>query len=160
MSADKRLAELVAELGIELPPAPKPAGVYKPALIINNICYFSGHGPLQADGSLLTGKVGKDVDQAAGKHAAQQTGLAILATIQAHLGSLDRVKQVVKLLGMVNCVSDFDQHPAVINGCSELFAKVFGDDAGVGTRSAVGMGSLPGDITVEIEGMFELHPES
>lgn len=141
---------------LQLPPAPKPAGVYKPCYVIDNFCYFSGHGPLQADGTLMTGRVGDDVDQDYGYQAARQTGLAILATLQAHLGDLDKIKRVVKLLGMVNCTPDFDQHPAVINGCSELFRDLFGDDLGVGVRSAVGMGSLPGNITVEIEGMFEL----
>lgn len=152
MSAEANLKSL----GLELPPAPKPAGVYKPFLIIGNTCYVSGHGPLLPNGSLLTGRVGDDKDQQAGYDAAQQTGLAILATLKENLGSLDRVVRVVKLLGMVNATADFEQHPAVINGCSELFAKVFGEDAGVGTRSAVGMGSLPGNITVEIEGMFEI----
>ena len=105
---------------------------------------------------MLTGRIGDGVDQQAGYDAARQTGLAILATLQAHLGDLDRVVRVVKLLGMCNCTPDFDKHPAVINGCSELFAQVFGTDHGVGTRSAVGMGSLPGNITVEIEGIFEI----
>ena len=108
---------------------------------------------------MYTGKVGLDVDQQHGYDAARQTGLPILATLQVGLGSLDRIKRVVKLLGMVNCGPDFGNHPAVINGCSELFAEVFGSDEGVGTRSAVGMGSLPGNISVEIEGMFEVHPE-
>ncbi|MEZ6108635.1 MAG: RidA family protein [Pirellulaceae bacterium] len=144
------------DLGIELPPPPKPAGVYKPMLIIGNTLLVSGHGPLKSDGSLICGKVGQAIDLKGGYDAARQTGLAILATLRQGLGSLDRIKRVVKLLGMVNCTPDFAQHPAVINGCSELFAQVFGDDAGVGTRSAVGMGSLPGDITVEIEGMFEV----
>ncbi len=144
------------EFGIVLPPAPKPAGVYKPCLIIGNLCYFSGHGPLLEDGTLITGRVGADKDLQAGYDAARQTGLAILATLKVHLGSLDRIKQVVKLLGMVNSTEDFTQHPAVINGCSELYAEVFGADRGVGTRSAVGMGSLPGNISVEIEGVFEI----
>lgn len=152
MSAEQRLKDL----GIELPPPPKPAGVYKPMLIIGNTLLVSGHGPLKSDGSLICGKVGQATDLKGGYDAARQTGLAILATLRQGLGSLDRIKRVVKLLGMVNCTPDFAQHPAVINGCSELFAQVFGDDAGVGTRSAVGMGSLPGDITVEIEGMFEV----
>lgn len=152
MSAEQRLKEL----GIELPPPPKPAGVYKPLVIIGNTVLVSGHGPLKSDGSLMCGKVGQATDMKGGYDAARQTGLAILATLRQGLGSLDRIKRVVKLLGMVNCTPDFAQHPAVINGCSELYAEIFGSDAGVGTRSAVGMGSLPGDITVEIEGMFEL----
>ena len=152
MSAEQRLQEL----GIELPPPPKPAGVYKPLVIVGNTVLVSGHGPLKSDGSLIVGKVGVATDLQGGYDAARQTGLAILATLKQGLGSLDRIGRVIKLLGMVNCTPEFDKHPAVINGCSELFAQVFGPDAGVGTRSAVGMGSLPGDITVEIEGMFEL----
>lgn len=152
MSAEARLKEL----GIELPPPPKPAGVYKPCLIVGKMCLVSGHGPLLNDGTLLTGKVGDDKTDKDGYDAARQTGLAILATLKSHLGDLDRIARVIKILGMVNSTSDFDSHPAVINGCSELFADVFGIDHGVGTRSAVGMGSLPGNITVEIEGMFEI----
>ncbi len=152
MSAEARLKEL----GIELPPPPKPAGVYKPMVIVGNTVLVSGHGPLKSDGTLMTGKVGVATDLDGGYAAARQTGLAILATLRQGLGSLDRIGRVVKLLGMVNCTPDFDKHPAVINGCSELYAQIFGADLGVGTRSAVGMGSLPGDITVEIEGMFEL----
>lgn len=153
MSAEQRLKEL----GIELPPPPKPAGVYKPIVIVGNQVLVSGHGPLCADGSLITGKVGQDKDLDGGYAAARQTGLAILATLRKELGSLDRIRRVVKLLGMVNATPDFAKHPAVINGCSELYAQVFGADAGVGVRSAVGMGSLPGNITVEIEGTFELN---
>ena len=152
MTAEAKLSSL----NLQLPPAPKPAGVYKPLLIVGNMCYVSGHGPLLPDGSMISGKVGQEKDQQGGYEAARQTGLTILATLKENLGTLDRVTRVVKLLGMVNAVPDFDQHPAVINGCSELFKEVFGDDHGVGTRSAVGMGSLPGNITVEIEGMFEV----
>lgn len=153
MGADAR----VKELGLELPPPPKPAGVYKPVVIVGNMAYVSGHGPLKADGTLMTGRVGADVDQKFGYDAARQTGLAILATLQRDLGSLDRVKRAIKTLGMVNAAPDFQQHPAVINGFSELMAEVFGPDHGVGARSAVGMGSLPGNIAVEIEVIFELN---
>lgn len=152
MGADAR----VAELGLELPPAPKPAGVYKPVVLVGGLAYVSGHGPLKPDGSLMTGRVGTEVDQQAGYDAARQTGLAILATLKAQLGSLDRVKRIIKVLGMVNAAPDFQHHPAVINGFSELMAEVFGEDNGVGARSAVGMGSLPGNISVEIEAIFEL----
>ncbi|MDG2384140.1 MAG: RidA family protein [Pirellulaceae bacterium] len=152
MSADAK----ITELKLELPPAPKPAGVYKPALIIGDLCYVSGHGPLRSDGSLISGRVGDDMNEEQAYQAARQTGLAILATLQAHLGTLDRIERVVKLLGMVNCTPDFGAQPAVINGCSELMAEVFGADEGVGTRSAVGMNALPGGIAVEIEGMFQL----
>ncbi len=152
MSADAR----IAELGLELPPAPKPAGVYKPVVIAGNMAYVSGHGPLLPDGSMLTGRVGQDVDLEGGYQAARQVGLAILATLRAHFGSLDKVKRLVKSLGMVNAAADFTEHPKVINGYSDLMRDVFGPDAGVGARSAVGMGSLPGNITVEIEAIFEV----
>ena len=152
MSAEAR----VKELNLVLPPAPKPAGVYKPVVIIGNLAYVSGHGPLKEDGTMLTGCVGSEVDQQAGYDAARQTGLAILATLRGALGSLDRVQRVIKTLGMVNSTHDFRNHPAVINGFSELFAQVFGADAGVGARSAVGMGSLPGNITTEVEVIVEL----
>jgi enamine deaminase RidA (YjgF/YER057c/UK114 family) len=111
---------------------------------------------MMPDGSLLKGCVGKDVDQQAGYDAAKQAGLTLLATLQAHLGSLDKVKRVVKLFGMVYCTDDFIQQPAVVNGCSELMAQVFGDDVGVGTRSAVGVAALPLGVIVEIEGIFEI----
>lgn len=152
MNPEQRLAEL----NLDLPPAPKPAGVYKPVVIAGPMVYVSGHGPLRADKSLITGKVGRDLDVPAGQAAARQTGLAILATLKAHCGSLEKIKRVVKVLGMVNSTPDFEQHPAVINGCSELFADVFGPDHGIGARSAVGMGSLPGNIAVEVEAIFEL----
>jgi enamine deaminase RidA (YjgF/YER057c/UK114 family) len=121
-----------------------------------NLAYVSGHGPVTLDGSLLTGRVGADVDKEQGKLAARQVGLTMLATLKSQLGSLDRVARVIKLLGMVNANPDFEEHPYVINGCSELFAEVFGSECGIGSRSAVGMGSLPGNITVEIEAMFEI----
>jgi enamine deaminase RidA (YjgF/YER057c/UK114 family) len=145
-----------AALGLTLPPAPAPVGVYKPCLQDGKYLYVSGHGPLREDKTLITGKVGQDLDADAGKLAARQVGLAILATVRAHLGSLDKVQRVVKTLGMVGCTPDFEKHPYVINGCSELFAQVWGPDHGVGVRSAVGMGSLPGNIAVEVEVLFEL----
>ena len=147
---------LLKELQLELPPAPRPVGVYKPLVILGNLAYVSGHGPLRPDKSLITGRVGADLDLAAGKLAARQVGLTILATLRQELGSLDRVRRVIKVLGMVNCTADFGEHPQVINGCSELFASVFGNDCGIGARSAVGMGSLPGNIAVEIEAIFEI----
>jgi enamine deaminase RidA (YjgF/YER057c/UK114 family) len=145
-----------AALGLTLPPAPKPIGVYTPSLVVAPHILLSGHGPLLPDGSLLRGRVGRDLDADGGKQAARQVGLTMLATLIASLGSLDRVKRVVKVLGMVNCTSDFEKHPYVINGASELFAEVWGRELGIGVRSAVGMGSLPDDIPVEIEAMFEL----
>jgi enamine deaminase RidA (YjgF/YER057c/UK114 family) len=144
------------QLGLTLPPAPKPLGVYKPFLIVGNLVYVSGHGTVKADGTLIIGRIGKDFTMEEGKVAAQQVGLAILATLKNNLESFNRIKRVIKVLGMVNCTADFDRHPFVINGCSELFAKVWGEDNGVGVRSAVGMGSLPDNIPVEIEAIFEL----
>ncbi|MDP6446394.1 MAG: RidA family protein [Pirellulaceae bacterium] len=152
MSADQR----VADLNLQLPQAPKPQGVYKPIIIAGDMAYVSGHGPLKTDDTMMTGRVGSEVDQQAGYDAARQTGLAILATLQTQLGSLDRVKRIVKTLGMVNAAADFQQHPAVINGFSDLMAEVFGNDNGIGARSAVGMGSLPGNISVEVEAIFEI----
>lgn len=145
------------KLGLNLPPAPKPLGVYKPFLIVGNFLYVSGHGTVQDDGSLIIGRIGKDMNIDEGKQAAQQVGLAILSTIKQNLGSFNKIKRVVKILGMVNCVPEFERHPYVINGCSELFAKVWGEENGIGVRSAVGMGTLPDNIPVEIEAMFELH---
>lgn len=145
------------KLGLQLPPAPKPLGVYKPCLIDGKYLYLSGHGTVQLDGSLIMGRIGQDMDMEAGKLAARQVGLAMLATIKANIGSLDKVKRVIKVLGMVNCVSTFERHPYIINGCSELFAAVWGEENGIGVRSAVGMGSLPDNIPVEVEALFELY---
>jgi enamine deaminase RidA (YjgF/YER057c/UK114 family) len=155
MSAEQKLLELQ----LQLPPAPKPIAVYRPVVVVGNIAYVSGHGPVRLDGSLIQGVVGKDLDLDAGKAAARQVGLAMLANLRAHLGSLDRIQRIVKTLGMVNSAPDFYEHPKVINGFSELMAEVFGPDHGIGARSAVGMGPLPGNIAVEVEAIFELRPE-
>lgn len=144
------------ELGIILPPAPKPMGVYKPCLIDGRHLYLSGHGPVLEDKSLMKGRIGKDIDQEQGKLAARQVGLTMLSTIRSNIGSLDNIKRVIKVLGMVNSTLEFENHPYVINGCSELFASIWGEENGVGVRSAVGFGSLPGNIPVEIEALFEL----
>lgn len=146
-----------AALGLQLPPAPAPMGVYKPCLVDGKYLYVSGHGPLKEDRTFIVGRVGTDLDKDEAKLAARQTGLTILSTIKAHLGSLDKVKRVIKVLGMVGCTPEFEHHPYVINGCSELFAAIWGEERGVGVRSAVGMGSLPGNIPVEIEALFELY---
>ena len=151
-SPDDRLSKL----NIELPPAPAPLGVYKPFLIVDRLVYVSGHGPVRTDGTLIVGRVGQDMDMEAGKAAARQVGLTILSTLKTNLGNLNRIKKVIKVLGMVNSTHDFTKHPYVINGCSEVFAEVFGPENGVGVRSAVGMGSLPENIPVEIEAVFEL----
>ena len=146
----------IVELKLELPPAPKPVAVYRPLVISGNYAYVSGHGPLRPDKTLILGKVGRDLDLAGGKLAARQVGLAILATLRSELGSLDRVGRLVKLLGLVNCTDDFKDQPLVINGCSELFAEVFGPEIGIGARSAVGTNALPGGMAVEIEAIFEI----
>ncbi|MDR0537404.1 MAG: RidA family protein [Tannerellaceae bacterium] len=145
------------KLGLLLPPAPKPLGVYKPCMIVDGkYLYLSGHGPVRSDGTLIIGRIGSDLDMEAGKAAALQVGLTMLSTVKSSLGSLNSIRRVIKVFGMVNCTSDFARHPWIINGCSELFASVWGADNGVGTRSAVGVGGLPDNIPVEIEAMFEL----
>ena len=151
MGAEARLAELK----LELPPAPKPVATYVTAVRQGVLIYVSGHGPIRSDGTLHVGKLGADLDVAAGQAAARQTGLAILSTLRGQLGSLDKVVKLVKVLGMVSCTHEFADHPKVINGFSDLMVEVFGD-AGKGARSAVGMGSLPGGIAVEIEAIFEV----
>ena len=148
--------ENFAALGLNLPPAPTPLGVYKPYLIDGKYLYVSGHGTVKDDKSLIIGRIGETMNMEEGKLAARQVGLAILSTIKTNLGSLNKVKRGIKVLGMVNCTPDFEKHPFIINGCSELFAKVWGEDNGIGVRSAVGMGSLPDNIPVEIEALFEL----
>lgn len=148
--------ERFSSLGLSLPPAPPPGGVYKPFLIDGKHLYLSGHGPVQDDEKLMVGRIGRDIDIEEGKIAARQVGLTMLSTIKTHLGSLNKVKRVIKVLGMVNCTSEFEQHPYIINGCSELFSQVWGEENGIGVRSAVGFGSLPGNIPVEIEALFEL----
>ncbi len=145
------------DLNLQLPPAPPPAGVYRPVLVVGNFLYVSGQGPVNLDGSLMIGRAGDDLDKEQAKLAARQVGLTMLSTITTHFGSLDKIKRMVKVLGMVNCTPDFGQHPYVINGFSELMADIFGEENGIGARSAVGM-MLPNNIPVEIEAIFELHP--
>jgi len=152
MTADENFKNL----NLELPPAPTPLGVYKPFLIDGRHCYVSGHGPLLPDKSLIIGRVGDTMDMEEAKLAARQVGLAILATLKQNLGSFDKIKRVIKVLGMVNANASFEKHPYVINGCSELFAQVWGKENGIGVRSAVGMATLPDNIPVEIEALFEL----
>ena len=156
MSAESRLAAKLAELGVQLPPAPEPKGVYRSLVTVGNLVYTSGHLPVDAAGRLVTGRVGAELDVQAGYRAAQLAALGILASLRKELGSLDCVGRVVKVLGAVNCTPDFTQQPAVINGCSELFAEVFGRDAGIGARSAIGVGSLPLGVPVEIDAVFEI----
>ncbi|WP_194774988.1 RidA family protein [Pararhodonellum marinum] len=149
--------ENLEALGITLPPPPAPMGVYKPSLIDDKYLYLSGHGTVKTDGTLIIGRIGEDISLEEGKLAARQVGLAMLSTIKTKLGSLNKVKRVIKVLGMVNCTTDFEKHPYVINGCSELFSEIWGEENGVGVRSAVGFGSLPDNIPVEIEALFEIH---
>jgi len=150
MGADAR----VAELKLVFPEPPKPMATYQPVVIVHDMAYVSGHGPVKADGSLITGRLGADLSEAEGVEAARVVGLAILANLQKHLGSLDRVTRLVKVLGMVNCTPDFTRQPAVINGFSDLMVEVFGE-SGRGARSAVGM-MLPQNIAVEIEAIFQI----
>lgn len=153
MSADARLDAL----GLELPPPPKPAGTYRPVVVVGDMAYVSGHGPLKPDKTMITGRVGVDLTEQQGRDAARTVGLAVLATLKNHFGTLDRIVRTVKVLGMVNAAPDFQNHPAVINGFSDLMAEVFGEE-GVGARSAVGMGSLPGNIAVEVEAIYQIRP--
>jgi enamine deaminase RidA (YjgF/YER057c/UK114 family) len=143
-------------LGIELPPAPKPVAVYVPAVRVGNLLFVSGTGPSQPDGTQIRGKVGGDLSLADGYAAARIVGLNTLKIVQSTLGSLDGVVRLVKVLGMVNCTPTFADQPKVINGFSELMVQVFGEENGKGARSAVGMGSLPNNIAVEIESIFEV----
>ena len=148
-------SETIKKLGLVFPPSPKPLGVYRPTLVVDRFLYVSGHGPLKNDGSLIKGKVGSDLDREKGKIAARQVGLTMLSTIINNYGNIDNIKRVVKVLGMVNAIPEFKDHPYVINGFSELMVEVFGEEMGIGVRSAVGM-SLPQNIAVEIEAHFEL----
>lgn len=155
MTSDPSPHARFTALGLTLPAMPKPAGLYKPCLIVGQHAYLSGHLPMNADGTLMKGCVGRDLDADGGKAAARQVGLTILATLIGSFGSLDKISRVVKVFGMVQCTSDFEKHPHVINGCSELFADIWGPDRGVGVRSAFGVGSLPIGVPVEIEAIFE-----
>ena len=152
-SIEKKLEEL----GLTLPVLPGSKGIYQSCIIDGNKLYVSGHVSLNTDGTFITGKVGKDISDDDAKIAARQCGLAILSSVKKHFGTLDKIKRVIKLLGMVNAIPEYEKHAIVINGCSELYAKLWGDNDGVGARSAVGMGSLPGNVSVEIEGIFEIH---
>jgi enamine deaminase RidA (YjgF/YER057c/UK114 family) len=151
------IEEKLAELGLVLPTLPGSKGIYKSCLIDGNKLYVSGHVSLNTDGTFITGKVGKDVSDEEARLAARQCGLAILTSIKKELGNLDKIKRVIKILGMVNAVPEYEKHAIVINGCSELYVTLWGDDNGKGVRSAVGMGSLPGNVAVEIEALFEIH---
>ena len=150
------LIDRINDLNLKLPPAPKPVGVYKPILVVDNFLYISGQGPINNDGSLITGKVGSDLDKKEAKLAARQVGLTMLSTIVTNFKKINQIKRIVKVLGMVNSDQDFIDHPYVINGFSELMVEVFGEKMGIGVRSAVGM-ILPQNIAVEIEAQFEIN---
>lgn len=146
----------IVELKLELPPAPKPIAVYKPAIQHGNLLFVSGHGPLKSDKTLILGRVGENLTLEQGQDAARQVGLAMLATLRETLGSLNRVKRIIKTLGWVNCTTGFVDQPKVINGFSELMRDVFGEENGIGSRSAVSAHTLPGGIAVEVECLFEI----
>ncbi len=146
----------IRELGLVLPPPAEPKGLYKPVVVIGGLAFTSGHLPIDAAGKLIAGRVGAELDQQAGQEAARLAGLGILSSLRAAIGSLDRVLRVVKLVGLVNSTADFTQQPAVVNGCSQLLADVFGPDAGVGARSAFGSNTLPLGAAVEIEAIFQV----
>jgi enamine deaminase RidA (YjgF/YER057c/UK114 family) len=152
----KLASERIKELDLQFPPAPKPAGVYRPILVIDKFLYVSGQAPINFDGSMMQGRVGENLSQEEGYKAARQVGLTMLSTILTHYGDIDKVKRIVKVFGMVNCTPDFQRQPLVMNGFSELMAEVFGKEYGIGVRSAVGM-MLPDGIPVEVEAMFELY---
>jgi enamine deaminase RidA (YjgF/YER057c/UK114 family) len=151
MQIEKRLAELQ----IELPAAEPPIANYVRAVRTGSLLFLAGKGPVRADGAVHTGIVGRDVTVEQAYQHARLAGLQVIATLKAELGDLDRVVRIVKVLGMVNAVPGFAQQPAVINGCSDLLVEVFGD-RGRHARSAIGMGSLPDNITVEIEAIVEV----
>jgi enamine deaminase RidA (YjgF/YER057c/UK114 family) len=151
MGAEARLTEL----NLTLPPAPRPIATYVSAVRHGDLLYVSGHGPLNPDGSLHLGKLGAGLDIEAGRVAARQTGLAILSTVRANLGSLDKVARLIKVLGLVNSTPDFNDHPKVINGFSDLMVDVFGE-TGKAARSAFGVAALPNGMAVEIEAIFEV----
>ena len=154
MDIERRLRDL----GLELPDPLGPGGNYVPAMVAGDLVFLSGMGPARPDGSLVTGKVGEGgLDLAAAREAARLTGLQLLAALRAELGDLGRIRQVVKLFGMVNCRPGFNRTPSVIDGCSDLLVDVLGD-AGRGARSAVGMAELPFDIAVEIEAVVRVVP--
>jgi len=150
------IEQKLKDLQLQLPELPASKGIYKPCMVVGNFLFVSGHVSVHTDGKFFTGKVGVNLTEEQGKAAARQCALGILRTIKNHLGGFDRLQRVIKILGMVNCHPEFEKHALIINGCSELFVQLLGEDKGVGVRSAVGMGSLPGNVAVEVEAMFEI----
>jgi len=156
MTYEERLAQKLAELGLEMPAAAAPKGLYRPVVVTGDLAYTSGHLPFEADARLITGRVGDELDAEEAQRAAMLAALGVLASLKAELGNLDRVRRLVKLVGMVNCTPEFTAQPAVINGASQLLADVFGTTTGIGARSAFGVGSLPLGVPVEIEAIFKV----
>jgi enamine deaminase RidA (YjgF/YER057c/UK114 family) len=154
--ATSNIEKKLSELGHVLPDIPPSKGVYKSTVQTGNLLYTSGHVSINTDGSYIAGKVGADVSDEEAKRAALQCGLAILASVKKQFGTLDKIKRVIKILGMVNATPEYTKHALIINGCSELYVQLWGDDNGKGARSAVGMGSLPNNVAVEIEAIFEV----
>jgi enamine deaminase RidA (YjgF/YER057c/UK114 family) len=152
----KDIEQKLSELGLSLPTLPGSKGIYHSTLVVGNLLYVSGHISVNPDGSFITGKVGSDVNDEDAKHAALQCGLAILSSVKKHFGTLDKIKRVIKLFGMVNSIPEYTKHALIINGCSELYVQLWGDENGKGVRSAVGMGSLPNNVSVEIEAVFKI----
>jgi enamine deaminase RidA (YjgF/YER057c/UK114 family) len=150
-----QIEQRLQELGMTLPPPPAAGGVYHPVVITGNYLYVSGQVPFRNDGTLIKGKVGQELSLEEGQMAARQVGLVMLSTIRSQMGDFSRIKRLIKTLGMVNCLPDFEQHPQVINGFSQLMVDLLGEDNGKGARSAVGM-TLPLNVAVEIEAVFEL----
>lgn len=148
--------EAFQRLNLELPPAPKRRGGYRPFLIDGKYLHLSGHGPVQSDGSLIVGTIGLDIDMEKGQQAAWQAGLTVLSTIITNFGTLNAVKRVIRLMVMIGCTSDFNRHTYVINGCSKLFEMIWGPECGIGIRSTAGLSSLPDHVAIEIEAVFEL----
>ena len=141
---------------LELPSGPRALGVYKFVLVLDGLAYVSGHGPVGVDGTATCGRLGDTLQKEAGYEAARRTGLNMLGTLRQHFGSLDAIRRLVKTTGFVNATPDFKDHPAVINGFSELMRDVFGPDEGLGARSAMGVASLPAGWAVEVEAVFQV----
>ncbi len=156
MTHEERLQLWLEKNGVRLPPRSEPKGLYRPVVQVGTWLWTSGHLPVDSTGELIRGTVGADITEERGREAALWAGLGILASVRGYLGSLDRVKRLIKLTGLVQSAPGFHGQPSVINGCSQLFAEVFGNDCGVGVRTAFGTPTLPLGAAVEIEAVFEL----
>lgn len=156
MTPEQRLQEYLKTVRAVMPPAPEPKGLYRPAVAAGGLLFTSGHLPIDEQGRLIQGTLGGDLDEEEGRRAALLAGLGILASVRAALGGLDRVRRVVKLTGLVQSTPEFTGQPRIINACSELLAAVFGEQDGVGARTACGTSALPLNAAVEIEAIFAL----